>query len=124
MNGLLIISIILAVLLIIAGCWIGILYADIDLYRKLAKDFKASATKSQKLVDRFNKDYENLLQISTEGIERNSYMVYLIQHLHGVIDYAGLFLKPRKKKEMYHRANNMMTYEQWVEYKKGTQKSI
>lgn len=91
---------------------------DLKFYKELIDDYKEHSKKSIALAKTYEEEAEKFLKISKEGLDRNAYMIYLIEHLHKVIDYAGHFLKPRKKKEMYHIANSMLTYERWYDRNK------
>ena len=110
----LIVSIISICLLV----WIGFLKSDLKFYKKLAKGYRKNADGTLELAKQIKSDYYQMIELNKESIERNSYQIYLIKHLHSVIDYAGHFLKPRKKKEMYHRANQMLTFEEYTEKNK------
>ena len=112
------IILVLCIAIICLGVKVINLKKDVKFYKELTDDYRKHSDKTIALANSYKKDAEKFLKISQEGLDRNAYMIYLIEHLHKVIDYAGHFLKPRKKKEMYHIANSMLTYEQWYDRNK------
>ena len=112
------IILVLFVVIICLSVMVFILQKDLKFYKKLTDDYRKHSERSLALANSYKEDAEKFLKISQEGLDRNAYMIYLIEHLNKVIDYAGHFLKPRKKKEMYHIANSMLTYERWYDQNK------
>lgn len=112
------IILVLFVVIICLGVYVFSLKQDLKFYKALTDDYREHSDKSIALANSYKEDAEKFLKISQEGLDRNAYMIYLIEHLNKVINYAGHFLKPRKKKEMYHLANSMLTYEQWYDRNK------
>ena len=112
------IILVLCIAIICLGVYVFILKQDLKFYKALTDDYREHSDKSIALAKTYEEDAKKFLKISQEGLDRNAYMIYLIEHLNKVIDYAGHFLKPRKKKEMYHIANSMLTYEQWYDRNK------
>ena len=113
-----VIILVLFVVIICLGVDVFILKQDVKFYKELTDDYRKHADKTIAHAKTCQEEAEKFLKISQEGLDRNAYMIYLIEHLNKVINYAGHFLKPRKKKEMYHLANSMLTYERWYDRNK------
>lgn len=56
---------------------------------------------------------QKLIERSMEDAYRCHYYLYLIKKFQNALNYANTYLKPRKRREMWHRANDFVKYEVW-----------
>ena len=112
----LLISIILNGILIIAIVWMAF---EINLANIAGKYQKEMAEIYKERVDSLNESYEEMSRIAKEAINSNENVVdiakhtqYKLEHCMKAIRYAEHFLKPRKRREMWHRMS-AKTYDVW-----------
>ena len=102
----------LAITVIALICHIQFMKIEVDYARGMAKIYKESYEGEQE-------SFKNMSKLATEaienGIKANSYYDYehykVITMLEG-IKYAEHFLKPRKRREMWHRMS-VKPYDVW-----------
>lgn len=112
MTVLYIIIVALVITVIALICRIQFMKIEVDYARSMAKLYKESYEDEQKT-------YKKMSDIATETIEEckkaGSYYDYehykVLTMLEG-IKYAEHFLKPRKRREMWHRMR-VKTYDEW-----------
>lgn len=112
MTVLCIIIAVLAIIVIALIMHIQLLKIDVNFARDIAKLYKESYEDEQK-------SFKNMSDIATKTIEdckkANSYYDYehykVLTMLEG-IKYAEHFLKPRKRREMWHRMS-VKSYDVW-----------
>lgn len=56
---------------------------------------------------------QKLIERSMEYNYQCHYYLYLIKKFQNALNYANTYLKPRKRREMWHRANDFVKYEVW-----------
>lgn len=112
MTVLYIIIVALVITVIALICRIQFMKIEVDYARGMAKLYKESYESEQE-------SYKNMSNLATEaienGIKANSHYDYehykVLTMLEG-IKYAEHFLKPRKRREMWHRMR-VKTYDEW-----------
>lgn len=118
----LLISIILNGILLIAVFWIAF---EIWLYKVKAKYHQDIAELYKERVESLSNSFDNMSRIATEAIESANncnesakYNVYKLETAIRGLKYADKFLKPRKRKEMWHRVGRVMTFDEWKKVQK------
>ena len=98
------------------SCFIGFLKSELKFSNDLLdnyKEFQKLANEYQDLAHGYSEELDRTLQVLKDTQNDAKYNLYLLgQGIKG-LKYASHFLKPRKKKEMWHIVNNYLSREEW-----------
>lgn len=78
------------------------------------KEFQKLAREFQDLAHGYSEELERTLQVLKDTQNDAKYNLYLVSQGIKGLKYASHFLKPRKKKEMWHIVNNFLSREEWI----------
>jgi hypothetical protein len=97
-------------LCICLSLYIGFLKSDL----KCSNDLLEHHKEFQKLANGYSEQLERTLQVLKDTQNDAKYNLYLLNKGIEGLKYASHFLKPRKKKEMWHIVNNFLSREEWI----------
>jgi hypothetical protein len=99
------------------SCYIGFLKSELELSNNLLdnyKEFQKLANEYSDLAHGYNEELDRTLQVLKDTQSDAKYNLYLLNQGIKGLKYASHFLKPRKKKEMWHIVNNFLSREEWT----------
>jgi hypothetical protein len=97
--------------------YIGCLKSELkysNLLLKNYKEYERLARENLDLANRYNEELGRTLQLLKDTQNDAKYNLYLLNQGIKGLKYASHFLKPRKKKEMWHIVNNFLSREEWI----------
>lgn len=109
--------IIVSLLCIGLSLYIGFLKSELKFSNDILdnyKEFQKLAHEYQKLAHEYSDELGRTLQVLKDTQNDSKYNLYLLNQGIKGLKYASLFLKPRKKKEMWHIVNNYLSREEWI----------
>ena len=99
------------------SCYIGFLKSELECSNNLLdnyKEFQKLARENLDLANEYGEELKQTLQVLTDTQNDAKYNLYLVNQGIKGLKYASYFLKPRKKKEMWHIVNNFLSREEWI----------
>lgn len=109
---------ILATLLCIAlSLYVGFLKSELKFSNDVLnnyKEFQKLANEYSDLAHGYSEELDRTLQVLKDTQNDSKYNLYLLNQGIKGLKYASHFLKPRKKKEMWHIVNNYLSREEWI----------
>lgn len=109
---------IFATLLCIAlSLYIGFLKSELKFSNDLLdnyKEFQKLARENLDLANEYGEELGRTIQVLKDTQNDAKYNLYLVNQGIKGLKYASHFLKPRKKKEMWHIVNNFLSREEWI----------
>lgn len=78
------------------------------------KEFQKLARENLDLANEYGEELGRTLQVLKDTQNDAKYNLYLLNQGIKGLNYASHFLKPRKKKEMWHIVNNFLSREEWI----------
>lgn len=78
------------------------------------KEFQKLAHEYSDLAHGYGEELERTLQVLKDTQNDAKFNLYLLNQGIKGLKYASHFLKPRKKKEMWHIVNNYLSREEWI----------
>lgn len=97
--------------------YIGCLKSELKFSNDLLdnyKEFQKLAKENLDLANEYNEELGRTLQILKDTQNDSKYNLYLLNQGIKGLKYASHFLKPRKKKEMWHIVNDYLSREEWI----------
>lgn len=97
--------------------YIGCLKSELNYSNILLKNYKEYerlAKENLDLANSYNEELGRTFQLLKDTQNDAKYNLYLVNQGIKGLKYASHFLKPRKKKEMWHIVNNFLSREEWI----------
>lgn len=104
-------------LCICLSLYIGFLKSELKCSNDLLdnyKEFPKLTREFQDLAHGYSEELDRTLQVLKDTQNDAKYNLYLLNQGIKGLKYASHFLKPRKKKEMWHIVNNFLSREEWI----------